>query len=228
MRRSGLTLLELVLVLAILVSLASMSVPAFNDLGNNANRDTTRATLRSVQETILNRYVNDMAGRFPAGSSTDPGVIAIARGLPGPNPASVSPTGRVVGPQLHYLYVNPSTQGTMPDAFAHPGWNGPYLLAGRGVYPGVEPLTAVARGFTATYGVPSTATTDGDRAPMDGWGNPLVIMILSNVIDAPGGAQETRAYLVSAGPDHTIDLQVDPTTHLLLRDDDEVLPLITL
>jgi hypothetical protein len=105
-------------------------------------------------------------------------------------------------------------------------------MADRGSFPGHSVADAAARGFTATHGMIADAvdpTIPGDRAPLDAWGNPLVIVVLPLVIDGPAGTvAEDRAYLISAGPNQTIDFTVDETTRRLVPGDDQYLPLVTL
>ena len=65
-RRSGFTLLELLIVLAIIVALAAMVAP--NLIGNQqtANIRNTRAQIRIIEDAVKRRAVNNN-GVFPAG-----------------------------------------------------------------------------------------------------------------------------------------------------------------
>ncbi|MGI6496553.1 MAG: prepilin-type N-terminal cleavage/methylation domain-containing protein [Kiritimatiellia bacterium] len=68
--RSGLTLIELVVVLALLAGLAAMTLTGVGDLGNRGRYDETATRLRLIREAVVGngvepgRFVRDM-GRLP-------------------------------------------------------------------------------------------------------------------------------------------------------------------
>jgi type II secretory pathway pseudopilin PulG len=181
-RRSGMTLLELGIVAVILVALASIALPMFSGVTDNSRVASTYASLRQLQDVIMNRYVPDMKGML-GGTYDD--------GLPRPQVAGVAGTQ----PHLRYLFVNPIYESVTPkfDPLVQRGWNGPYLVAGQATYPDPTLSTNSARGFDATYG------SLGDPTVFDGWGNPIVIMLATN------GTNVTGAFLVSAGANGTLD-----------------------
>lgn len=187
--RGGLTLVEMLVVLAVLVGVAALVVPLVGNTAASAKETVTRANMTSLRDALVGPYRVDMSRRLPR-----PGAAGIAAGRPN-------------APQARYLYVNPglttpaagadntaaeTTARTFNPATAL-GWRGPYLAVGFGTY-----RTDTARGFTATYG------QDGDPCVVDGWNQPLVI------VERNGGA---NAELRSAGPDGI--LTVDDNT----RDD---------
>lgn len=173
--RRGVTLLELVVVLAVLVALAVLVVPLLSESSKGANETVTRTNLNQVRDAIT-RYRLDMDKRLPR-----PGYTGL-------NGSPVRPDR----PQLRYLYVNPGRldppgdpETSVPtyDPVAAKGWRGPYAQAGFGTY-----QVATDRGFATDYG------ETGDPCVVDGWNNPIVIV--ENATALPPTAE-----LRSAGPD---------------------------
>lgn len=66
-KRTGFTLIEVLLVLAILGAIMSMVVPKMLGRQNHANIDTTRVSLRGVEQA-LRLYALDHNGVYPAGN----------------------------------------------------------------------------------------------------------------------------------------------------------------
>jgi len=173
----GLTLIELVVVLTVLVALSAMVVPLVSGHGAAARDTGTRSTLQEVRDVILNRYLVDVH---------DPQVIPIT--LEGDSVNVLAP------PTIRSLFQKPEHLAAYNPS-VRLGWNGPYLVETGAQYPGTP--TAVAQGFTPQYGTP------GEPAILDCWGNPIVIraemMIrqdeLGNSVELPYWA------LVSAGRD---------------------------
>ena len=66
-RRSGFTLLELLIVLAIIVALAAMVAPNLLQSRREANEKTTRATIKNIEDAVKMKAV-DNDGEFPEGS----------------------------------------------------------------------------------------------------------------------------------------------------------------
>jgi len=174
----GLTLIELVVVLTVLVALSAMVVPLVSGHGAAARDTGTRSTLQEVRDVILNRYLVDVH---------DPQVIEIT--LEG------QPVNVLAPPTIRSLFQRPEHL-TAYNPSVRLGWNGPYLVETGAQYPGTP--TAAAQGFTPQYGTP------GEPAILDCWGNPIVIraemMIREN---GPGNPVEEIPYwaLVSAGRD---------------------------
>jgi type II secretory pathway pseudopilin PulG len=188
-RRRALTLIELVIVLVILVALAGLLLPLLGSLKPQSEAIATQENLRRLQEQIMNRYVPDMRGVYlfnAAGANPD--------GLPRATPTA--------SPQMKYLYSDPNagTPSAGYNASTGLGWNGPYALAGQGVYPGMNP-EAVHNGFA--YGTFGSA---GDPTPLYAWGNPIIIVQITD--------QNSSTYyiLLSAGPHETLGSAVSGYT----------------
>jgi prepilin-type N-terminal cleavage/methylation domain-containing protein len=160
--RRGLTLAELVVVLAILAMLGSLLLPAVGHLVGDSRGDVTRASLARLREVVAGLYWPDANGQ-----------------LPQPN-ASVSP-GRVAAPQSRYLFVNPATEDATVtfDPVYKLGWRGPYVVQ----HSDQTYTINQAAGFTQQYG------ETGDPAVCDGWGQPIVIQ---NPGLLPDGRQDVR------------------------------------
>jgi len=204
MKRRGLTLLELLVVLAILIALATLIVPVISNLGRKSQDISTRENLLRLQELILNRYIPDM-GELPRPLLTSEGK----------DPSGVT---RKNHPQLRYLFVNPDTETisktTGATILSSRRWQGPYLMHGGARY-AIDHDTssgAVDRKFTDAYGVGNaTSGTNqgfgGDPTILDAWGRPVVLQEPDETVDgfAPTTEEKTYARLVSAGPNGIID-----------------------
>jgi len=193
-RRRGLTLLEIVVVLTILVVVAGVVVPmvanitsggSFNTPGGpkSAQRIVTEATMMRIRDAIM-------------GSGVRPGYFGDLGALPWPHPGS-----REDHPQLRYLFVNPATEDKTRDFDPNTrrGWRGPYVVNPTGRY-----LVDGPRGFLDLYG------ENGDPALIDAWGSPIVVVLRSE-------SGRTNAYLVSAGEDAALDTGDDLES--MLRED---------
>jgi prepilin-type N-terminal cleavage/methylation domain-containing protein len=202
MKRRGLTLLELLVVLAILVSLATIIVPVIGHLGRKSQELATRENLLRLQDLISNQYWADM-GELPR---------------PLLDTAGKDPKGRARSntPQLRYLFVNPDTEEptktTGATLLAKRHWNGPYVRHGGARYQidnAVDPVTLFPRGFTDSYGLgdeTGTPALPGDPTILDAWGRPVVIQVPTT-----SGFTDNWKYarLVSAGADGVIETQLN-------------------
>ena len=223
--RRGLTLLELLIVMTILVALGTLIVPTMGYLGRRSQALAARENLYRLQELIVNRYWADM-GELPRPAVDDQGVV-------------IDPPGggdvRVDHPQLRYLFVNPDRAADADDPFPFERsprllsgrtWQGPYLSHSGARYQ-VTDAEANGTGFTRDYG------ETGDPAVLDAWGRPIVLQLPEGV---PGDfppemteAEQRRirrlhARLVSAGPGGRLNTPRDvlmPTE--IERGDDVVL-----
>lgn len=174
-RRLGLSLLELVLVLFVLVILAAMVVPMVGKNMEDAQLQTTMTNLVQLRNVILNVYRADMNKELPRPGSMGLGV------------------GQVNHPQLRYLFVNPKTETATVDydPVYRLGWRGPYLLQTSGQY-----RLDVAQGFTTTYGEVDLSKYGPDPTILDGWQRPIVIV--------PDPTPGKSWQLASAGQDGTL------------------------
>jgi len=146
LRRPGLTLAELLIVVAVLAVLGSLVLPAVGRYMAEARGDLTRQSLTRLRDVIAETYWQDL-GR-----------------LPRPND-SVTPNY----PQLRYLFVNPNRNPEDATVDYDPayrrGWRGPYVVH----RPGAAYTVNDTANFTNRYGLTN------DPAVLDGWGNPIVI-----------------------------------------------------
>ena len=177
--RPGLTLAELLIVIAILSTLATLILPAVGNYLAESRSEVTQQSLTRLRDVIAQTYWQDAN-----------------RTLPAPNPtvaSTFSTTRQLLYPQLRYLFVNPGTEMatvTYNPAY-HLGWRGPYLVANNGAVYSINTAT----GFSERYG------ENGDPAVLDGWGNPIVIQNPGLALD---GGQDVR--LVSAGPNGIVNI----------------------
>ena len=144
---SGLTLVELVIVLVILVALGSLMVPILSNSQTDAAEQTTKASLVAVRDALQQSW-------------SDTEYVS----LPGPPATTAIEVQRL---QVRWLFENPVTGDASPgfDPDTRLGWNGPYLVNWTGRYQ----INAV-KNLTAAYG------TNGDPAILDTFtGTPIVI-----------------------------------------------------
>lgn len=101
-RRSGLTLLELVVVLTVLVALAALIVPVLTGTSETAQATVTQSNMRQIADVLV-RY------------RTDNGTLPRLGGL------STEPV------RLRYLFEDPYGGARLYDPVSKTGWNGPYV-----------------------------------------------------------------------------------------------------
>lgn len=199
--RSGLTLLELTVVLVVMVALAGVMIPLVGTESARARDDATRSTLTALRAAVI-QYWND---RVLTDDSVAP-VLQEAKRLLHVLDENGPPV-RDDTPQLAFLMFNPVTLDRTYsfDPQYRVGWRGPYMREATGSY-GVN----VPNGFTTRYGL------DGDPAFLDAWGQPIVIQH-PGVIN---GVQDVR--LVSAGGNGVLDTDPTVLTDNLLSTGDDV------
>lgn len=171
--RHGMTLVELVVVLAILVALAGTALLATEGLVDQGRRDATVRTLEALREAVIGReglidandkpwvrgFVADM-GRLPAVS--DPAGVDALEELWSPIGLSQFVIDKV--PASDENTLDPGVQGGVQVAA---GWRGPYVQLPLG-------LTSV----------------------LDGWGSQLIAKNATGAQAAPG---ESIAQITSLG-----------------------------
>lgn len=171
---SGFTLLELVVVIAILAAVAALVVTKVDTLKDEAELTVARATLSTVREAIC-------------GSSTAPGYLADMKYLP---------FFKSVDLRTHDL-LSPDSYSDYPAALTfnlvtNRGWRGPYLQRAHGVantnalrnnqFPAAYErrftgdFTFAERGFFYASIQSYYGDTD-ERAVGDPWGNPIVVQV---------------------------------------------------
>lgn len=207
--QSGMTLLEITVVLLILIALAGMVVPYVGGTGGAAMCKATDATLQAVKQAIMGGkagpgYYADTLGNYPA----DRGDIDY---------------------NLKYLFIagDKDEDDSIPDWPAYNpqtgvGWRGPYLMTGISL----ADKTKLAANFSnGTY---VHALADGDSIVMDGWGRPIVLQVPPTCSISTNPTDCAR--LVSAGPgtgiglsDADIDTKIENNEDASDRGDDRVL-----
>jgi type II secretory pathway pseudopilin PulG len=184
--QSGMTLLEITVVLLVLIALAGLVVPYVGGTGSAAMCKATDATLQAVKQAIM-------------GGAAGPGYYADTLGS---YPSDRGDTDY----NLKYLFVAGDGNGADPVADwpdyspkTGVGWRGPYLLTGRVIN---GPLNA-SFGTVFNPDTPATTayvhvdiTTDTGSQVFDGWHRPIILQI-PYFDNAP---QPDYARLVSAGP----------------------------
>lgn len=213
MRRGrGLTLLELLIVMTILVALGTLVIPTMGYLGRRSQSLAARENLYRLQELIVNRYWAEM-GELPRPAVDDQGAV-------------IDPPGggdvRVDHPQLRYLFVNPDRAADANDPFPFERsprllsgrtWQGPYLSHSGARYQITddESEEGTGTGFTRRYG------ETGDPTVLDAWGRPIVLQLPQGEPDdfseMPDPQQRRirrlHTRLVSAGPSGRLNTPPD-------------------
>ncbi|MCE9608295.1 MAG: type II secretion system GspH family protein [Planctomycetia bacterium] len=241
-QRRGLTLLELVMVVSILAILTALVVPGMTNTQEETRSAVAKVSVQELRDVIADRYMHDMADSL--GFQGLPRLHAIPGTPPTyPDTTRASTLGTTTEqlkylPQLHFLFVNPRQYDATPavtvryaaigdyDASTRLGWNGPYLMSKTLKYPNPEDARYPTDkndtrkwkdfGFTTTFG------QEGDYMVPDSWGSPIVISIQTT---PHGGVLMNTAYVVSAGPNKTLDITSNTTTGVLTLGDDIALPL---
>jgi prepilin-type N-terminal cleavage/methylation domain-containing protein len=204
--RPGLTLLELIAVLAILVMLAGIVVPMVSNLLVGARSDTTAATLRQLQQVIVNRYAVDMNGAIDISTITDPSPLYFDNVPRATANKTFSP------PQLKWLFTQTPNVSSY-NSTSRLGWSGPYLLSGQAKYPAPRDimsngLSAEQSGFFAGSSAPtSNFGITGDPTVLDGWGSPIVIVFINETTSS-----QTYYILLSAGKQGVLDSTIVSAT----------------
>lgn len=207
----GLTLLELLVVLVILLAVGTMMIPMLSWMGERSQHIATRENLLRMRELLINKYYPDM-GELPR-----PRLERTTTA--GPNGEPI----RVNHPQLLYLFVNPDThednQGLANDFLTSTGnmlsgrrWQGPYVTHSGSEYYVSDTDASLTTGtnYTSRYGTGDSTTRIGDPTVTDAWGNPLVIQ--EPDVDGNGTISQIErqhSRLVSAGKNGRVETPPD-------------------
>ncbi len=171
--QSGMTLLEITVVLLILIALAGMVVPYVSITSGTATCQATDATLQAVRQAIM-------------GGAAGPGYYADTLGFyPKASQASTD-----TAYNLKYLFEKGSWDEYNPKTGV--GWRGPYLMSGISL---ADKTKLAAHFSSATY---AHALADSDNIVNDGWGRPIILQVPATCSVSPNSSDCAR--LVSAGP----------------------------
>jgi prepilin-type N-terminal cleavage/methylation domain-containing protein len=174
--RDGLTLLELVIVVAILAIIAGFIIPSGAFLEKRAKYTAAKASLATIRDAIV-------------GTAGQPGYY--------------SDTGQYPN-TLEDLFVQPA--GIPPfNRDTGRGWRGPYLLNANATYPAGYTNGFTGPTSTTPYGTtgnPANYGTTGDSAVDDPWGN---VIILQWPTGGTVAQNQAYVRLISAGPNGIID-----------------------
>lgn len=198
--QSGMTLLELTVVLLILIALAGLAIPYVGGTGRMAMCQATDATMQAVKEAIM-------------GGASGPGFYGDTLGY---YPKATK--GTVADFNLHYLYEAGVWTSYNPKTGV--GWRGPYLMSGQIPNSGIDSsfaslATQIYDPATNTSGKVHAIINDSLNAQaMDAWNRPIVLQVPYNAVS--GKYELEYARLVSAGPGAGIapgDAQIDTAIH---------------
>lgn len=148
--RSGLTLIELLTVLTILIAVAGLVVPMVGNMQHDARSDVAQVNMRRLRDMVM-AYWSDMDRRLPCADEA-----------------------HASAPQLQYLFMAPTYLAPLAhlnsfDPTTRLGWRGPY-----GMSVGTYPYSASdAGGFTTAFG------SSGAPVILDPWNKPFVIQLPS-------------------------------------------------
>lgn len=199
--QSGLTLIELSVVLLILVALAGLGVPYVIGTSSKALCETTDLSMLSLKKIIMDRYYLDTLGRYPkkANSGTDF--------------------------NLTYL-ISRDQDYPWPDNFnidTKTGWNGPYVQNAITLGSSTEISDGnLDSSFTnPVNGYVHSGLANGQSVILDGWGRPIIIQV-----DTSSTPYQARLISAGAGSGFGLgDAKIDTTIFNTRQGDDRILNL---
>jgi prepilin-type N-terminal cleavage/methylation domain-containing protein len=176
--QSGMTLIELSVVLLILVALAGLAVPYVVGTGSKALCEATDLSMQNLKKIIMEHYYLDTLGKFPAMTY-------------GGNDYN-----------LTALFTKPTNApGFNPDTKT--GWRGPYVQSGvtldANTGNNADNLDASFKDSLGLNPHVHSNPVDGQSVVLDGWGRPIILQVDTS-------STPYQARLVSAGPGNGIGL----------------------
>ena len=196
--RRGFTLVELIIVVAILVALACAVIPMIGSSLSTSQTQATKASLGALRDTIM-------------GTSASPGYWGDLRQTP-----------KTIADLFLVPTYLPATSQTYNRNTGR-GWRGPYVQNQSGTY--ILDADGISRGFTSLYtsSFYDPSITSPDPAVLDPWGHPFVIQVPTLPPPAPSTEPMDRfVRLVSAGPDGIIQTSPDDSYPLQSSRGDDV------
>lgn len=181
-RETGVTLIELTVVLLILVALAGVAIPYISGTSSAALCRATDVTMQNVKKVIMERYYLDTLGHFP-----------------------VSKTAGVVGSDYNLKYLFYAGGWNLFDPATQIGWRGNYLQGGITLTNGENYSATNLHNSFRDWGLApnnhvNDNLTNGDTVILDGWGRPLILQVY------PDLSGNLIARLVSAGSGNGVGL----------------------
>lgn len=173
--RSGLTLLELVIVLGILAALSTIAVRSLEPIADQARYEHTQMVLNDLRCSILGTQDNNLRSQTKLAS----GFLLDTGSLPSSlNSLLVRPGGLID----RTLQSFDSDRDSVDDVSLSSGWNGPYLSLGAGVSVvvdgwGAEPTLVASSGNLTIL---SLGSDGNSSAPEDGYKKDVSINILAS------------------------------------------------
>lgn len=153
--RSGLTLVELMIVLIVLVALAGILTPLVSTTIEDSAEGTTRASLVAVRDAVMRQWLDTKYVSLPGSGGAPPTIASEAERF-----------------QVRWLFDSPVSGSPVSDfdPDTRVGWNGPYLAQFTGRY-----TIDATRNLVATYGAAN------DPAILDSFtGTPVVIQVVGS------------------------------------------------
>lgn len=196
LRQAGFTLVEVIVVLAVILLLAGIAVPMVDSYIKDAQRARAKSEVKVLGAAIMSFYkdLGVYPGRNSSGTDNTLRVLGSGAALPASNPFTNSTTwnswllNASYGDTFDNHLIENTPQGAAAQAYPTTGerrWYGPYLA---------------------------------DTAPLDPWGRPYVIMLLS--FFSTDATNYKKAIILSAGPDGAISTAPTTTATTEISGDD--------
>lgn len=157
-KQSGMTLIEVTVVLLVLVAIAGIAVPYINGTGTKAQCEATDISMQNIKKTIVENYYVDMLGHYPKDTKdTQPNY------------------------NLTYLFQKP-TDWDNYDSVTNVGWRGAYL--DNGFTLSVNDIEQLDDSFKdKDLSIPENEKhvnenlAVGNTVILDAWGRPIILQV---------------------------------------------------